>query len=823
MINLFDLPIQLGYDKTICDQYLEADSFAFDIETDAGDFHWASGERGTSYCADVIMISLYSPNLPILVLKANFLGKENYEANYFNKEDIKYGTYNYWLKERTKNKQKYWAHEILQMNKWGWDDQIRVFIETFFQSHRKRTAIAHYAVFDARGIYGQFDLAIPKQTTFWDNLTIGYTKGLIDPNESSKADLYTLTKHHLDEPSQTWWAEMKGYRSKLADVLSGDDTGKTLDEVVLYSAADSIMAYKLYEEQAAASFFGVDNENLQPVYRTYMQDEFPKLLQYDLEYTRWCIETAVRGILLDRDYTKQKAEEFLELFLQGIEAIGLKREQFNYVEKESWLAWYFYGEGAERYADTPSLHLSKPSEEVCAAFPDLLTKKGNLSFSKKAMDYYIVESKIVELEPFKEAMRYHAAWMKCDELLRHSERDGRIHVLLARTAVTGRNRAQSPNLQNMDFDFLVGLLIADPGYVFCELDLSNAENYMMSNIGRDNAFAAACCEDDYHSATMKIWGVDDRATAKNLNFAVSYGQGVRATAVKLKKTITFAKEKFENRKKAFPQLANTQKNMLEPWGQRSGYVPLWTGRRVRLRSYKDIIKVFTALNSCAQGGISEIITRAIVDGEKNSPYQSFIALQVHDSLIAAIKIEEYVQAIMYWIEVLATQMPQELLTRTTPHTRWLVDHCNRSNKEKWGYVHGQEYPFPDEYINRWGVHQYPPDKKKAPVWINAFGYGEEALRKELNQEKPPDPQPLPAIGGKVREKFDWGVLQRSVDSVEKLFRPIESNGQMFSFAEGMNVIQEMTHKGHQTNYLTYLEFCDKLSEVMEQYKIWRSK
>ncbi len=395
----------------------------------------------------------------------------------------------------------------------------------------------------------------------------------------------------------------------------------------------------------------------------------------------------------------------------------------------------------------------------------LLTDKGNVSYSGTSAMYY--QTFIPEMEDFAYLTELYSKLRRINEFLRHAEYNGRVHSILARTAVTGRNTSSSPNLQNLqmqrkkrslpnyaDVALDIGFMIPDENFKYIELDFSNAENWIAAMYAKDHVLARACSSDDFHAVMASTvyypeqWKDADKATRKKLRndgkgvtFGTAYGMGAASLALSLGISYEESKQLIDNKEKGFVAVRSA-KERASNFATKNGYTALWTGRRIKIRyDAKGKLKAYTAWNTLAQGGVGEITTRAmlaIYDFLRDNGYKSYIANQVHDAIIIAMHKDEYELIAQTLIEIMSTIVPKEWNERTSPAVRWLVDIDHIANSKKWGWQFGKEYELPtDHYLNRWGKHSYG-STPEAKVWINEFGYGESAINAELSLNKVPE-------------------------------------------------------------------------------------
>lgn len=409
---------------------------------------------------------------------------------------------------------------------------------------------------------------------------------------------------------------------------------------------------------------------------------------------------------------------------------------------------------------------------------------GTLSSGKRSVDFYLPQRKIMNEDDheidnpeflnhparhYRIMIEMEAYITRIDEYLAHAERDGKIHSIISRMARTSRFTSTTPNLQNQNMKIAAGYLIAPPGYRLAELDYSNAENKTGAMVAGDSAFAMATETGDFHSNQAAIYfkelwqkalAEDDRATLKQLRFmgksvtfGTAYGMGVMKLAASLKKTVEEARAILDNKEHAYPKVTERKKEAANRAQQRldeglyPSYTTLWTGARVAVPSFFDEngkrkAAGYKSWNYIQQGGVAEMIARATVEITEwllDNQYQTYIALNVHDSLVLAVKIEEYEQIMPEIIRIMCRQMPEHFCRRTVPKVHF-VSEIGPENAQKWGYVDGVDYPWSfDHFINQWGVHKLPEEelakpakKREAPTWIGNLDDGW-TLEKEIEE------------------------------------------------------------------------------------------
>lgn len=924
----------------------DAPVFSFDIETNTDNQHWdSSGKRGLSYCADMTEIGFYCGEDWTLILSAKPVPVE-YAATKFDLVDgvLQDAQYQY------------------STTRWEFSSEDQEFIVGMFTRDEERTAIAHNLVFDARQIFGKFNLPVKDNYTFWDTRSIYKLRddwrpgGVIDDEDEEEegdfteedpknqrdgaADLmsiYEMYVQKLDEGYKIFVSFMKDQRKNFPRI----DFKKVPEGVVSYinttpevmTHSDALNAYlvlmteksmtskqkekkRLQDEADAIDMSGliadlmhhyVTFDVIAP-YEIYQQQctppsdypKYPKLLEEDLKYIRFCVEVAAKGMRVDRPYAIAKLKSISEAYIQELHAIGMTADDWDRVLKRDFLIQYiFWGNKFDAQFKTEKNYAKNVKEAIAAAeaageisvnaYPEsdvleayqftLLTKNGQKKFAKgeaisgadfsfgtKAMkDWLRIFPDMKELRNIGRLSKLKGAITFLEMMLRESECDGRAHTLLGRFAATGRNTSSAPNLQNIHFDGsdpitdMSGILVADnEDFVLIELDYSNAENYSAAMISADENMAYACCSTDFHTTRAGFFFGKDvmagltpderkkkRSQAKTVGFGEGYGMGAKKLAITLGTTIDEAQHLLNLSAAAFPDLA-AAKESARAFADKNGWIPTWSGRRMKIpkrfnpRTYQWEYSSYTnGWNSPNQGGVAEIVVRAINqirDWLLANNYRTYISSQVHDSLIINLALDEYPFVPQKIVQIMGSILDDEVRYKakgdepavtwnnsTSPAIRWLVDLDNIGNSHKWGFESNREYPLPiEEYVNKWGVHKLTEAEMKegkAPTWINSFGYGEDALKRELAGELGVELE-LPEPRAK-KETFQWAKLQHALSQLNNIITPMQINGHILDWPTAMMALQLQYERGESNDFVVVQEHLSKLQAVMEEYKAWQ--
>ena len=400
-----------------------------------------------------------------------------------------------------------------------------------------------------------------------------------------------------------------------------------------------------------------------------------------------------------------------------------------------------------------------PTEDEIASHPYLITAKGARSFSRKAVEYYLSGDYVASCQN-EQVLGYLSLYRKCleknslsiqyFEVMQHAEFTGRIHSLIIPATRTGRDISTLPNLQNKRMGDFAGVFVPDEGYTLVEMDISNAESVMAAALGPDNEMAKAVMGNDFHMFMTEVYWPDkvralreagDHAGLKALRklskaptFAIPYGAGPSRIASVVGCTLSEAQALIDMRKRAFAGIEKAKDRYATNAQKRFdagyvAYVPLWDRSRVAVEVKtkiggqdlsKPVLVKHTQWNYLQQGGVSVLVHRAIVEIDqwlRDNNYRSYIAFNIHDSLILSIWDEEYLEVLPKLCDIMYSVAPRELTHRTNPPVSFVADYCPRTNMHKWGYENGKTYRHPtSHYINRYGVFPYPEGAVEAPVW-----------------------------------------------------------------------------------------------------------
>jgi DNA polymerase-1 len=247
-------------------------------------------------------------------------------------------------------------------------------------------------------------------------------------------------------------------------------------------------------------------------------------------------------------------------------------------------------------------------------------------------------------------------------------------------------------MQNWKMPAMAGVAIADEGFTLVEIDYRNAENVMAALISADNTLAAACAAEDFHAMMAAqyfgaTWETADdthrkrlRTMAKKITYGTAYGMGAERLASSIGVTVDEALRLMQAKDAAFANVTRCRA-AAKRQARDTGLLTLWTGRRVAVPS------AFVAWNYLCQGGVSEVLKRAIVriaEAYRAADLRSRVALDIHDALLLEVAHDEWDTALPLASQIMASVTPEALNSQTTPPIRWVAEPNLAENQRKWG-------------------------------------------------------------------------------------------------------------------------------------------
>lgn len=521
------------------------------------------------------------------------------------------------------------------------------------------TMIAHNAVFDLRALSRLTGGKTP------DNVYCTQTMArLLHPQLQDRYDLISVAAA-LGLGSTQVQRETKGKRANLHTMPR--------QQLMEYVLADAVLAYSVWEKQQAV----ITDE------QTFMLADWE--CRAVAEYCRM----AAQGVKLNVPYVKQRVLELGELIQQT--TTRLKADSLAKPNSPVERVKYIYEKKG----------IPKPDPDK---HPDFYTPKGGLSASAD-----VIMALLEQFPEHADKLRDLALYINADRmlatfqnLLDHAAVDERIHSLVAINTQAGRRSASHPQVQNWKMAAvhddpvgdMCGVAVGDDGFTLVEIDLSNAENWIAAMLSGDDNLAAACAAEDFHSAMAaqyfgQQWVQADkderkrlRRMGKSVTFGTAYGMGPKKLALSLHITDSEARAILDTKDRVFAAVAAT-KQLAEDKASSSGYINLWTGRKVPVNPNQT----YTAWNYLNQGGVAEMVKRAIAlisETYRECGMQSRVALDMHDAIILEVKHEEWDTALAIASDIMQTVIPDELNQRTSPPIQWIARPNPEENRKKWG-------------------------------------------------------------------------------------------------------------------------------------------
>ena len=233
---------------------------------------------------------------------------------------------------------------------------------------------------------------------------------------------------------------------------------------------------------------------------------------------------------------------------------------------------------------------------------------------------------------------------------------GRVHTSYHQAVTaTGRLSSSDPNLQNIPVRTPEGrrirqAFIAPPGHRIVAADYSQIELRIMAHFSGDASLCSAFAENaDVHRHTAaEVFGtaldavsIDQRRSAKAINFGLIYGMSAFGLAKQLGIDRTLAQRYIDTYFQRYPGVKAfmdhsrdnaRDKGYVETLLGRRLYVPDINSRNAQLRQYAER----TAINAPMQGSAADIIKAAMIAVDQwiqTSSAPVRLIMQVHDELV----------------------------------------------------------------------------------------------------------------------------------------------------------------------------------------------
>ncbi|MEP7285655.1 MAG: DNA polymerase [Chloroflexota bacterium] len=539
------------------------------------------------------------------------------------------------------------------------DDRVRTFLKTLVA--KQATFIAHNAVFDFRQISKFTDGRVPEH--IWDTQSMAR---LLHPAVNASYNLLAVaTALGIAYPERQ--QAMKSQRGKLHQL----PLALTLE----YAQDDARLALQIYQTQRQLP---ID----------------PALVDWECRAVREYCQMAAHGIRLNTAFVETR---LLELNTQR-EALAKRLRADGLYAPGSSQARARYLHDTKRIPlprwEPDSSYFTRAGRKRLLAQPTAPVELSDLSTRSEVIESYMEEG-----SPYANQLKDLAAYMEIDWLLStlkglldHAVLDGRLHSLVTIATESGRRASSYPHMQNWKMPAMAGVAIGDEGFTLVEIDYNNAENVMAAFISSDSNLAAACTAEDFH-ATMasqyfrSTWDEADsverkrlRNMAKKITYGTAYGMGAERLGASIDVSTEAAQRLMRAKDVAFPNVTRARA-AAQRQARATGLLTLWTGRLVAVPS------AFVAWNYLCQGGVSEVLKRAIVllsEAYREHSLRSRVALDMHDALILEVAHDEWDTALPLASQIMSSITPDGLNQRTTPPIRWRAEPNLQENQHKWG-------------------------------------------------------------------------------------------------------------------------------------------
>lgn len=514
---------------------------------------------------------------------------------------------------------------------------------------------------------------------------------LLDENSDHDLETLTLQNTYMGE----YWAKLEKLKWKIAKDNSIKKSEVTYDmfpqkDLLLYGAKDADVTFRLKQ----LFIERLKKEELCDLFNNYIMEFTPVLTEAEFRGIK-VNRTKLKGLLVEYNEKLTNLEKGLYENAEVKEYEVYRRKEAGKIliekHKKSTALW------SEKYKKSKNLKSRFPNgvaeylEYKYPGGPDAYVEKRikeedckfNFRSTKQLQELFFDQ---MGLKPVKKTKTGHSTDHDTLEiledqgvefvtqLLEHrklgkyistylvstyekSEIDGRIHTNYHQHGtVSGRLSSRNPNMQNLPRKAmdLKDCFVADPGYVFVEPDLGQAEFRCWAHCSEDpDMLADIHAGLDIHTvAAMHVFNVTEeevtkemRTAAKNCVFGMMYGRGAKSIAKQYGITIEQAEGVQEWFFEKYPVAAEWIERRPKI-AEAKGYVKTWFGRKRRLpniRSDTQEVKAEAerqAKNSPIQGQVSDMNNAYMVETLKQvrkENIECFPSGQVHDAAIYQVK------------------------------------------------------------------------------------------------------------------------------------------------------------------------------------------
>ncbi len=450
---------------------------------------------------------------------------------------------------------------------------------------------------------------------FWDTMIAHY---LLEPE--LRHNLNYLAEAYLDY-SPVKIDELIGKKG----AAQGNMRDVPLEQIKEYAAEDADLALQLRNYLSPQLEAGGPN-----LLRLFELVECPLIkVLADMEFA---------GVRIDADFLKEYSQE-LAISIQALEQKILQEtgHTFN--------------------VSSPKQVGEVLFERLKIPYPGKKMKSGQYSTDEEVLSSLAAEYPVcADILQHRALQKLRSTYVEALPAL-INPRTGRVHSSFNQAlAATGRLSSQNPNLQNIPIRTPEGRRVReafiprDNEHVILSADYSQIELRLIAHISNEEAMIEAFRKNqDIHQATAaRVFGVpldqvtlEQRRTAKTVNFSIIYGAGAVNLSNQLGIRRTEAKELIDNYFAQYPGLKRYMETIVD-FARTNGYVETLLGRRRYLRDIHSrngmnrSMAERMAINTPIQGTAADLIKVAMVNIWKAlhaAHMRSHLILQVHDELV----------------------------------------------------------------------------------------------------------------------------------------------------------------------------------------------
>lgn len=339
-----------------------------------------------------------------------------------------------------------------------------------------------------------------------------------------------------------------------------------------------------------------------------------KLIPYEHDLSRVCAEIGRNGFLLDKPYTTDLAERFLQ-------------------EENYWQI------KIEEFTDDDEFQTGSTAD-VARVLLDLGWDEFEFTTPKKTEPKIKVDDALLNraadsgiefamwIQQAKKAGKWRKTWP--ESFLSNMDADGRCHANINTLAArTGRMSISGIPAQTLPAkDPLVrNCFIADPGHLICSIDYSNQELRVTAALSNDPTMRKAFRDGlDLHQMTADAAGVI-RATGKMANFLTVYGGGYAALMEQGHVDEQTAKKVLKAFYDTYPGVKKLAADLTKE-GRNNGYITTDTGRVLIV----DRGRAYSAGNYKIQSTSRDITGAAVMRLDK-AGFTEYMRLPIHDEVL----------------------------------------------------------------------------------------------------------------------------------------------------------------------------------------------